>query len=171
MVFAFLENAINLGVFTQTPVPQSNSRQNFCFAYSRKGRRKPWFTLSKFNKKIWRWLETLSYLHFVWFVFFLNVMTLQFCKSYRVILSLLPLLCNHDNLTLKFHPKNSNLNEVWLFIGRFKVGSLPRMINKEVKCHPKLYIELSNQLKIVYREKMEIYYSCYVYWGKRVGER
>ena len=24
------------------------------------------------------------------------------------------------------------VNEEWLFIGRFKVGSLPRMINKEV---------------------------------------
>ena len=28
--------------------------------------------------------------------------------------------------------ENSYLNEGWLFIGRFKVGSLPRMINKEV---------------------------------------
>ena len=47
-------------------------------------------------------------------------------------LSLLLLLCNYDNLTLEFHKKNSYLNEVWLFLGRFKTGSLPRMINKEV---------------------------------------
>ena len=45
---------------------------------------------------------------------------------------MVPLLCNHDNLTLKLHQKNSYLNEGWLFIGRFKVGSLPRMKNKEV---------------------------------------
>ena len=48
---------------------------------------------------------------------------------------LLPLLCNHGNLTLKLHQKirkNSYLNEGWLLIGRFKVGSLPRMINKAV---------------------------------------
>ena len=28
--------------------------------------------------------------------------------------------------------KNSYLNEGWHFIGRFKVGSLPRKINKDV---------------------------------------
>ena len=37
-------------------------------------------TISKFNQKKWRWLGTLVYLHFVWFVIFLNVMALQFCK-------------------------------------------------------------------------------------------
>ena len=46
--------------------------------------------------------------------------------------NLFPPLCNHGNLTLKLHQKNSYLNEDWLFIGRFKVGRLPRMINKEV---------------------------------------
>ena len=46
------------------------------------------------------------------------------------VLSLLSVLFNHDNLTLKFHQK-SYLNKVWLFIGRFKVRSLPGMINKE----------------------------------------
>ena len=29
----------------------------------------------------WRWLEILSYLYFIWFVIFSNVMTLQFCKQ------------------------------------------------------------------------------------------
>ena len=28
--------------------------------------------------------------------------------------------------------KNSYLNEGWLFIGKFKVGSLPRMMNEEL---------------------------------------
>ena len=32
----------------------------------------------------------------------------------------------------KITSQNSYLNEGWLFIGRLKVGSLPRMINKEV---------------------------------------
>ena len=39
---------------------------------------------------------------------FLNVMALQFCEeclSSSVVLSLLPLLRNHDNLTLKLHQK------------------------------------------------------------------
>ena len=31
--------------------------------------------------------------------------------------------------------KKNYLNEGWLFIGRFKVGSLPRMIKKEVLGH------------------------------------
>ena len=38
-----------------------------------------------------------------------------------MVLSLLPFLCSHSNLTLKLHLKNSYLNEGWLFIGRFKV--------------------------------------------------
>ena len=38
----------------------------------------------------------------------LNVMALQFwkyCLSNSVVLNLLPLLCNHNNLTLKLHQK------------------------------------------------------------------
>ena len=66
--------------------PQSSSQNSkgnvlkICFlSPRRKGWRKLWFALSKFNQKIWRWLGTLVYLYFVWFVIFLNVMTLQFC--------------------------------------------------------------------------------------------
>ena len=43
---------------------------------------------------------------------------------------LLLLLCNHDTKTIS--EKNSYLDEGWLFIGSFKVGSVPGMINKEV---------------------------------------
>ena len=71
------------------------------------------------------------------YVIFLNVMALQFCKEYlshSVVLSLLPLLCNHDNLTRKLQ-KKSYLNEEWLFRRRFKVESLPRIIIKEVLPH------------------------------------
>ena len=50
-----------------------------------------------------------------------------------MVLILLLLLCNHDNSSLKLlQKKNSYLDEGWLFIGSFKVGSVPGMINKEV---------------------------------------
>ena len=46
---------------------------------------------------------------------------------------LLLLLCNHDHLILKLlEKKNSHLDEGWLFMGSFKVGSVPGMIDKEV---------------------------------------
>ena len=49
-----------------------------------------------------------------------------------MVLILLLLLCNH-NLILKLHQKkNSYLDEGWLFIGSFKVESVPGMINKEM---------------------------------------
>ena len=62
-----------------------------------------------------------------------------------MVLILLLLLCNHDNLILKLHQKNCYFDEGWLFIGSFKVGSVPEMINKEVR--PNLYVNLHNQLK------------------------
>ena len=38
----------------------------------------------------------------------------------------LSFLCNYDNLALKLHQgKRSYHDEGWLFIGRFKVGSVP----------------------------------------------
>ena len=41
---------------------------------------------------------------------------------------LLSFLYNYDNLTLKLHQgKRSYPDEGWLFIGRFKVGSVPGM--------------------------------------------
>ena len=51
-----------------------------------------------------------------------------------MILTLLLLLCNHDDLIpeLSTSEKNSCLNEGWLFIGSFKVGSVKGVINKEV---------------------------------------
>ena len=46
---------------------------------------------------------------------------------------LLPVLCNHDNLILKLYERiNCYLDEGWFFMGTFKVGSVPGMINKEV---------------------------------------
>ena len=56
-------------------------------------------------KKAWN-IIYLNYFAFVWFVIFLNVIVLQFCESYlsnSVVLSLLPLICNYDNLTIKLY--------------------------------------------------------------------
>ena len=51
-------------------------------------------------------------------------------------------LCNYDNLTLKLHQeKRSYPDEGWIFIGRFKVGSVPGMSvaleasKKSIKIH------------------------------------
>ena len=115
MVFTFLENALNLCVFTYAPVPHSKLQIEFfenLFPPRPKGWGKPWFGLWKLNQKIWRWLGTLVYLNFVWFVIFLNVIALLFCEWYlsnSVALSLLPLLWNlclsFGNLALKLHQK------------------------------------------------------------------
>ena len=63
-------------------------------------------------------------------------------RNYGMVAILLSFLCNYDNLTLKLHQeKRSNPDEGWLFIGRFKVGSVPGMsvaleaFNKSIKIH------------------------------------
>ena len=55
---------------------------------------------------------------------------------------LLSFLYNYDNLTLKLHQgKRSYSDERWLFIGRFKVGSVPGICvafkgtKKNIKIH------------------------------------
>ena len=106
-----------------------------------KGWRKLWFALLKYNQKISRWPGTLIYFTrytFAWFVIFWNVMALKLCELYLsdiVVLSSLPLSCNHGNLTLRLcnirlSEKIATLRMGDFFIGRFKVGSLPRIINK-----------------------------------------
>ena len=47
-----------------------------------------------------------------------------------MVLVLLSFRSNHDTMILKLHKKIATLNEGWLFIGRFKHGSVPGMINK-----------------------------------------
>ena len=50
-----------------------------------------------------------------------------------MVLTLLLLLWNHDNFyTKNTSGKTSYLDKGWFFIGSFKVGSVPGMINKEV---------------------------------------
>ena len=49
-----------------------------------------------------------------------------------MVLILLLLLCNMIIDTKTTSEKNSYLDEGWLFVGSFKVGSVTGMINKEV---------------------------------------
>ena len=63
-------------------------------------------------------------------------------RNYGMVVILLSFLCNYDNLTLKLHQeKRSYPDERWLFIGRFKVGSVPGMSvalvasKKSIKIH------------------------------------
>ena len=49
-------------------------------------------------------------------------------RDYGTVVVLLSFLCNSDNVTLKLHQeKRSYPDERWLFIDRFKVGSVPGM--------------------------------------------
>ena len=49
-------------------------------------------------------------------------------RNYGMVVILFSFLCNYDNLTLKLHQeKRSYPDERWLFIGRFKVRSVPGM--------------------------------------------
>ena len=56
-------------------------------------------------------------------------------RNYGMVVILLSFLCNYDNLTLKLHQeKQSYPDEGWIFIGRFKVGSVPGMsVAREAK--------------------------------------
>ena len=52
----------------------------------------------------------------------------DFHRNYGMVVILLPFLCNYDNLTIKLHQeKHSYPDEAWIFIGRFKAGSVPGM--------------------------------------------
>ena len=77
-----------------------------------------------------------------------------------MVLTFLLLLCNHDNLILKLHQKNCFLDEGWLFIGSFKVGSGSRMINKEVLAQ---FIKTCIIIrKMISRNIWKSYYSMYI---------
>ena len=49
-------------------------------------------------------------------------------RNYGMVVILLSFLCNYDNLILKLHQeKRTYPDKGWLFISRFKVGSVPGM--------------------------------------------
>ena len=63
---------------------------------------------------------------------FLGVCDLH--RNYDIVLILLSFLCKYDNLTPKLNTeKRSYPDEGWLFIDRFKVGSVPGMSAALVK--------------------------------------
>ena len=58
-----------------------------------------------------------------------------------MVVILLYFLCNYDNLTLKLHQgKHCYPDEGWLFIGRFKVGSVPRRTSVALEASKKYQI-------------------------------
>ena len=70
MVLTFLEDALNLWIFTQALVPHAKFHVKLfenLFPPRRKGWRKLSFALLKFNQKISRWPETLIYLNYFTF--------------------------------------------------------------------------------------------------------
>ena len=101
MEFTFLKDALIQAIFTHAPphlklapkvshpsqkkllILPGSILSKMCFPHSRKGWIKLWFALSKFSQKIWRWLETLDFLYFVWLSIFGNVMVLQIILMWR----------------------------------------------------------------------------------------
>ena len=94
MVSTFLENALNLHFYSCPSLPTQSSPPNSChhtlgrgellippgsiyfencFPQQQKEVDNLWFALLKFNQKIWRWLRTLGYLYFAWFLIFSNL--------------------------------------------------------------------------------------------------
>ena len=63
-------------------------------------------------------------------------------RNYGMVVILLYFICDYDNLTLKLHQEKSSYpDEGWIFIGRFKVGSVSGMSvaleasKKSIKIH------------------------------------
>ena len=84
MVFTFLEDALDLWIFTS--VPQSKLQVE-CFENlflpRQKGWRKLWFALLKFNQKISRWPGTLIYLNY--FTIFCMICSFFKCVGFTVL--------------------------------------------------------------------------------------
>ena len=81
MVFTFSGNALNLCIFTHVPSPPLKTPGKIFWKSVSPKTKEEEKTLSKFKQKTWSWLGTLVYLYLVWFVIFLNVMTLHFCEK------------------------------------------------------------------------------------------
>ena len=63
-------------------------------------------------------------------------------RNCGMVVVLLSFLYNYDNLTLKLHQGKRNYpDEGWLFIGRFKVGSVPGIALKASKKSIKIHHE------------------------------
>ena len=100
--------------FYSYPLPTQNSRQNFlkiCFPQQKKGMEKTTLCFIKIQSENMKMFGASGYLYFVQLAIFskcmmaLHIFSNIYPVSYRVVLSLLPLYCNQDNLTLKLHQK------------------------------------------------------------------
>ena len=117
--------------------PNPNSRQSFlkiCFPRDERCR-KLWFPIIKIQseniKMTWDInLFKLFYFCIIFTFFKCGGFTVlrMICAFFKFVVS--PL--QPWQFDIIYIRKNSYLNEEWLFIGRLKTGSLPRMINKEV---------------------------------------
>ena len=81
MMFAFLENALNLCIFTHAPVPHSKLQVEF-FENLFHLRRKGWRKLHniQIQSENMRMTWNISLFLFCMIEIFLNAMALQFCK-------------------------------------------------------------------------------------------
>ena len=117
------------------------------FPPRRKGWRKIWFGLLKFNQKISRWPWTIFKL------FYFRMNCFFKCDGFTVlwiISSNSVELCNHGNLTLKLyakHQKNSYLNEGSFFMRR-NFSLVPRYSLKFTRCSLLVVKSLVDRCKI-----------------------
>ena len=158
MVITFLENALHLGILTHahspvktlplvliSPTPQAEGNYSFlpssivleiCFPPKQKGVEETIMGFIKIQSENIKmaWKIRLSIFCMICNFFKCDGFTvLQITYlSHRLVLILLSFLCNHENLILKLHQKNSYRDAGWLFIHRLGVGSVPEMMNKEV---------------------------------------
>ena len=78
-------------------------------------------------------------------------------RNYGMVVILLSLLCNFDHLTLKLHQeKPSYPDEGWLFIDKFRVGSVPRMSVAPVSSKKSIKIHHEYEVKPLIKQ-----YICY----------
>ena len=94
IVFAFPENALNLDIFTHTPLPTQNSRQNFlkiCFPQQKKGMEKTTLCFIKIQSENMKMFGASGYLYFVQLAIFskctmaLHIFSNIYPVSYRVV--------------------------------------------------------------------------------------
>ena len=101
-------------------------------------------------------LRALGFLHFILFVIFSNVMTLQFLikyVSYSLILISLSLICNHDNLRLKLRQKKvASLMRNGFLLGDSKLEVFQECNIKKRQLY--LTITLHNELKMYLPRKI-----------------
>ena len=88
MVFIFQENALNLCIFTNIPVPHSKLQVEFfenLFPPRQKGLEEAMICSVKIQSENMKMTWNISLFPFGMIAIFLNVMTLQLCKQYQIV--------------------------------------------------------------------------------------